>query len=250
MTEKGGMRIAKLLARAGLCSRREAERWIYAGRVSIGQSILKDPALNVELSEQISVDGKPIPKLEPTRLWRYHKPPGLIASNRDPEGRPTVFDRLPKTLPRVISIGRLDFNSEGLLLLTNDGELARRLELPKTGWSRRYRVRVFGKIEESYLDSLRQGSKISGIHYGPIEAKIETKIGHNSWLMVTLREGKNREIRRIMADFGLEVNRLIRIAFGPFQLGKLRRGEVSEIPPKALRENLQIRSKVKQIGSG
>ena len=240
MIEEKGTRIAKVLARVGLCSRREAERWIEAGRVSVEGMILSTPAYRVKLNDKISVDGRVIPLEESPRLWKYHKPKGLLTTNKDPEGRPTVFERLPKTLPRVISVGRLDLNSEGLLLLTNDGSLARRLELPKMLWSRRYKIRVYGNVDQERLDSLKSGIVVSGIRYAPIDAKIESALGSNSWLNITLKEGKNREIRRVMASLGLEVNRLIRVSFGPFQLGKLSRGNIIEMPPKVLRENLQI----------
>ena len=244
-----GMRISKALARAGLCSRREAERWVRAGRVSVGSRTLRDPAFNVIDTDVILIDGLQIPAIEPTRLWRYHKPPGLITSNTDPDGRPTVFDKFPEGFPRVISVGRLDINSEGLLLLTNDGNLARRMELPRMGWSRRYRVRVYGQLDQKRLDSLKNGITISGIHYAPLDVRIESKMGRNSWLEVILKEGKNREIRNIMSELDLRVSRLIRTAFGPFQLGKLSRGGIIEIPPKALRENLNIYVK-KNINQG
>jgi len=242
MNENKGDRIAKVLARAGLCSRREAERWITAGRVTVNGKILDSPALTVGPSDQVVVDGKPLPTAEPTRLWRYHKPPGLVTTNKDPEGRPTVFERLPKDMPRVLSVGRLDLNSEGLLLLTNDGELSRRLELPEMGWSRKYRARVHGRVDERRLEDLKKGITVEGIRYAPIEARFEQASGHNSWLSITLHEGKNREIRRVMEALGLNVNRLIRTAYGPFQLGKLVRGGVVEMPPKVLRENLQIKT--------
>ncbi len=242
MSDNKGERIAKVLARAGLCSRREAERWITAGRVSVNGKVLDSPALAVTSSDQVVVDGKPLPTAEPTRLWRYHKPPGLVTTNSDPDGRPTVFERLPKNLPRVLTVGRLDLNSEGLLLLTNDGELSRRLELPEMGWSRKYRVRVHGKVDERRLESLKNGITVDGVHYAPIEATLEQTTGHNAWLLMTLHEGKNREIRRVMEALGLTVNRLIRTAYGPFQLGNLVRGGVVEMPPKVLRENLQIKT--------
>ena len=242
MSENKGDRIAKVLARAGLCSRREAERWITAGRVVVNGKVLDSPALTVGPSDQVKVDGKPLPTAEPTRLWRYHKPPGLVTTNKDPEGRPTVFERLPKDMPRVLSVGRLDLNSEGLLLLTNDGELSRRLELPEMGWSRKYRVRVHGHVDERRLENLKKGITVDGVRYAPIDAVLEQTTGHNSWLSMTLHEGKNREIRRIMEALGLSVNRLIRTAYGPFQLGNLVRGGVVEMPPKVLRENLQIRT--------
>jgi len=242
MSENKGERIAKVLARAGLCSRREAERWITAGRVSVNGKVLESPAITVSASDQVVVDGKPVGDAEPTRLWRYHKPPGLMTTNMDPEGRATVFERLPKDMPRVLSVGRLDLNSEGLLLLTNDGELSRRLELPEMGWTRKYRVRVHGHVDEDKLARLKKGITIDGMRYASIEAHLEQTTGHNSWVAVTLREGKNREIRRVMEALGLSVNRLIRTAYGPFQLGNLVRGGVAEMPPKVLRENLQIKS--------
>lgn len=234
-------RIAKVIARAGLCSRREAERWIEAGRVSVNGKTLKSPAVTVTVSDTVVVDGNPLNEAEETRLWRYHKPPGLVTTNKDPEGRPTVFDKLPRDMPRVLTVGRLDLNSEGLLLLTNDGELARRLELPEMGWSRKYRVRVHGRVDERRLENLKKGITVEGVRYAPIDAVLEQTTGHNSWISVTLREGRNREIRRVMETLGLKVNRLIRTAYGPFQLGKMPRGQVTEMPPKVLRENLQIR---------
>ena len=240
MTENKGERIAKVLARAGLCSRREAERWIMAGRVAINGKILDSPAITVTPSDKIVVDGKPLPTAEASRLWRYHKPPGLMTTNRDPEGRPTVYERLPKDMPRVLSVGRLDLNSEGLLLLTNDGELSRRLELPEMGWSRKYRVRVHGRVDEGRLESLKKGITVDGIRYAAIDASLEQTTGHNSWLSVTLREGKNREIRRVMEALGLRVNRLIRTAYGPFELGSLVRGGVVETPAKILRQTLKV----------
>lgn len=242
-------RIAKVMARAGLCSRREAERWIEAGRVTVDGEKLSTPAVTVTPASTVLVDGKPLPQKERARLWRYHKPQGLVTTNRDPEGRATVFDRLPRDLPRVVSIGRLDLNSEGLLLLTNDGELARSLELPETGWTRRYRVRVHGRVTDETLARLAKGVTVGGIRYGPIRANVDTSMtegdkgekrssGANTWLTVALGEGKNREIRNVMEHLGLIVNRLIRTAYGPFQLGHLARGQVAEIKGKALREQL------------
>ncbi|MCH8237542.1 MAG: rRNA pseudouridine synthase [Proteobacteria bacterium] len=231
-------RIAKVLARAGLCSRREAERWIVAGRVAVDGVTLVTPAINVTAQNRVTVDGKALPAPLPPRLWRYHKPAGLITSHRDPEGRPTVFERLPETLPRVVSVGRLDLTSEGLLLLTNDGGLARRLELPATGWTRRYRVRVHGAVDEKKLAALANGVTVSGVKYAPIKAVLDNQKRANAWLTVSLEEGRNREIRKVMEHLGLEVNRLIRIAFGPFQLGHLARGKAEEVPPKVLREQL------------
>lgn len=236
--EQTGERIAKAMARAGLCSRREAERWITEGRVSVNGKVLDTPACVVTDKDIILVDDKPLPDKEPARLWRYHKPTGLVTSHRDPGGRPTVFDALPPHLPRVISIGRLDMNSEGLLLLTNDGGLARKLELPDTGWTRRYRVRVHGSVDQDRLKSLAKGVTVEGVNYGAIEATFESRTGANAWLSVAIKEGKNREVRRVMEHIGLRVNRLIRTAYGPFQLGNLPRGEVDEIKPKALREQV------------
>ena len=231
-------RIAKAMARAGLCSRREAERWIGDGRVRVNGEVLTTPAVTVSADDRIEVDGKPVAPAMPARLWRYHKPAGLVTSNADPQGRPTVFDRLPKSLPRVISVGRLDLNTEGLLLLTNDGELARRLELPATGWTRRYRVRAHGRITPETLRKLAGGITLDGFSYAPIEAKIEHRSASNVWLAIALSEGKNREIRRVLESLGLTVNRLIRTSFGPFQLGTLARGDVDEVPQKVLGEQL------------
>ena len=231
-------RVAKMLARAGLCSRREAERWISAGRVAVDGKTLVTPAVTVTAENTVTVDGDPIPAPPPMRLWRYHKPPGLVTSHGDPQGRPTVFERLTGTLPRVVSVGRLDLNSEGLLLLTNDGELARRLELPSTGWTRRYRVRVHGTVNERKLKGLEKGVTVSGIKYGPIRAVLDKQNRANAWLTVSLEEGRNREIRKVMEHMGLEVNRLIRLAYGPFQLGNLKRGQTSKVTGKVLREQL------------
>jgi len=237
-TSEKGERIAKRLARAGLCSRRDAERWIAEGRVKVDGTVLTSPALTVTEASDIRVDGKPIPSAEPTRLWRYHKPDGLVTSHRDERGRPTVFDRLPPELPRVVSVGRLDLNSEGLLLLTNDGELSRALELPARGWLRRYRVRVHGTVDPARLAALEGGITLDGMAYGPIRAVLDREQGSNAWLTVSLHEGKNREIRRVMEHLGLGVSRLIRIAYGPFQLGELARGAIEEVPRKVLREQL------------
>ena len=234
-----GERIAKVLARAGVCSRREAERWIGDGRVAVDGKVLTSPARNVVPGETVTVDGKPLPQADRTRLWRYHKPTGLVTTNRDPQGRPTVFDRLDPRLPRVMSVGRLDLNSEGLLLLTNDGGLARILELPSTGWTRRYRVRVFGSVNEDRLGELEKGVTVSGIRYGPIRARLDRRQGRNAWLSVSLQEGRTREVRKVMEHMELTVNRLIRVAYGPFQIGRLERGEVAEVPPKTLREQLE-----------
>jgi 23S rRNA pseudouridine2605 synthase len=231
-------RIAKLLARAGLCSRRDAERWIAEGRVSVDGRVLSTPAVTVTAANDVRVDGKLLPAPERPRLWRYYKPAGLVTSHRDERGRPTVFDALPKELPRLISIGRLDFNSEGLLLLTNDGTLARRLELPSTGWVRRYKVRVHGDVEPDELAALGKGVTIDGVAYGAIRASLERRQGSNAWIAMALREGKNREVRRVLEPLGLQVTRLIRLSYGPFQLGNLPRGAVAEVPQKVLAEQL------------
>jgi 23S rRNA pseudouridine2605 synthase len=233
-----GERIAKAIARAGLCSRRDAERLVADGRVKLNGKVLASPAVNVTAKDAIEIDGKPLPQKEDSRLWRYHKPSGLVTSHKDPEGRRTVFDALREQLPRVISIGRLDINTEGLLLLTNDGELARLLELPATGWVRRYRVRAYGRPDPQALDRLKGGVTIEGIHYGPIEAQIDKMQGDNAWLTIAIREGKNREVKKICEYLGLEVNRLIRVAFGPFQLGDLERGQIAEVPSRVLAEQL------------
>jgi 23S rRNA pseudouridine2605 synthase len=242
-----GQRIAKVIARAGICSRRDAERLIAEGRVTVNGARIATPAIKIKPEDQIEVDGKALPQHQQTRLWRYHKPPGLIVSHRDPKGRPTVFDALPKTLPRVLSVGRLDFNSEGLLLLTNDGELERKLEMPATGWTRRYRVRVHGDVVERALAELKNGVEIEGVRYEPVEARLEKRQGGNAWLAFSLKEGKNREIKRICEHLSLQVNRLIRISYGPFQLGDLQRGEVEEISPRVLRE--QLGPMIKKAGS-
>ena len=231
-------RVAKLLARAGLCSRRDAERWITAGRVSVDGQVLTSPAVTVTAASEIRVDGTPLADPERPRLWRYHKPAGLVTTHRDERGRPTVFDALPKELPRVISVGRLDLNSEGLLLLTNNGALARRLELPATGWLRRYKVRVHGEVDPDRLAALEKGITIEGVAYGSIRASLERRQRSNAWIAVALREGKNREVRRVLEHLGLPVTRLIRLSFGPFQLGNLARGEVAEVPKKVLAEQL------------
>ena len=231
-------RVAKLLARVGLCSRRDAERWIAAGRVSVDGHILTTPAVTVTPASDVRVDGAPLPTPDRPRLWRYHKPAGLVTTHRDEKGRPTVFDALPKELPRVISVGRLDLTSEGLLLLTNDGAVARRLELPATGWLRRYKVRVHGEVDPDRLVALEKGVTIEGVAYGPIRAGLERQQGSNAWIALALREGKNREVRRVLEHLGLPVTRLIRLSFGPFQLGNLARGEIAEVPKKVLAEQL------------
>ncbi len=234
----GPQRIAKVLARAGLCSRRDAERWIAEGRVSVNGEVLKTPAFTVGDNADIRVDGKPLPEPDRARLWRYHKPVGLVTTHRDEKDRPTVFAALPKDLPRLISIGRLDLNSEGLLLLTNDGALARRLELPATGWLRRYKVRVHGIPDPARLTALAKGIRIDGVDYGPIRAEFERQQGSNAWLAFSLREGKNREVRHVLEHLGLAVTRLIRLSYGPFQLGLLARGAVEEVTGKVLRDQL------------
>lgn len=236
--ESAGMRVAKRLARAGVCSRREAEVLIAEGRVAVNGTVLETPAVVVQASDRVTLDGEPIPEPQAPRLWRFHKPEGVLTSNRDPQGRPTVFDLLPDHLPRVVTVGRLDLNSEGLLLLTNDGGLARHLELPSTGWRRRYRVRVYGPLDPKRLEALAQGHTVEGVRYGPILVKIETQARTNSWLQVTLTEGKNREIRRVMESLGLQVNRLTRIGYGPFALGQMPRKGVEEVPFKVLKEQL------------
>jgi 23S rRNA pseudouridine2605 synthase len=233
-----GERIAKWLARAGVASRRDAERMVAEGRVTLNNSKTLHPATFVSAGDIVVVDGIVVDAPERTRLWRYHKPVGLVTTHRDPQGRPTVFEKLPPMLPRVVSVGRLDLTSEGLLLLTNDGALARKLELPATGWIRRYRVRVHGLPDQRRLASLAKGIDIDGIRYGPIDAGLDSRKGDNAWLTVSLHEGRNREIRRVMAHLGLTVTRLIRIAYGPFQLGTLPRGAVDEVPARVLRDQL------------
>jgi len=227
-------RIAKRVARAGLCSRRDAERWIAAGRVKVDGDVLQTPAFVVTDKSRIEVDGKPLPDPDRPRLWRYHKPPGELVTVRDPQGRRTIFESLPQSLPRVVTVGRLDFMSEGLLLLTNDGGLARRLELPANGWTRRYRARVHGAVDEQRLAELSRGITIDSVRYGAIEARLDRQQRSNAWLDIALTEGKNREVRRVLAHLDLPVVRLIRVAFGPFHLGELERGAVDEILPQAL----------------
>ena len=231
------MRIAKAMAAAGLCSRRDAERWIAEGRVAVNGETITSPALNVGARDKVMVDGQALPTAQSVRLWRFHKPRGLITTHSDPQGRDTVFDQLPKDMPRVISIGRLDYNTEGLLLLTTSGELARHIELPSTGWQRRYRVRGYGRVEQRELDQLKDGIVLEGFRYGPIEATVDSVQSGNSWLTIGLREGKNREVRKVLASLGLKVNRLIRLSFGPFELLNLPAGQLEEVPAKAIRSH-------------
>ncbi|MEZ5859552.1 MAG: pseudouridine synthase [Geminicoccaceae bacterium] len=238
-----GERIAKRIARAGYCSRRDAERLVQEGRVSVDGRTVESPALNVTGEQEIRIDGERLKAAEPARLFRYHKPAGVVTTAHDPEGRPTVTDKLrvrtaDGSLPRLMPVGRLDFSSEGLLLLTNDGGLKRLLELPATGWLRRYRVRVYGNVDRTALQALADGIEVEGVRYGPIRAEEESRTGANAWLRVGLREGKNREVRRVLGHLGLEVSRLIRTAYGPFQLGRLARGDVEEVTPKVLKEQL------------
>jgi 23S rRNA pseudouridine2605 synthase len=236
--EGRGERIAKWLARAGVASRRDAERLIGEGRVRLNNAPVGHPATFVTPGDLVQVNGRVVDAPDRTRLWRHHKPDGLVTTHRDPEGRPTVFEKLPAELPRVVSVGRLDLTSEGLLLLTNDGALARILELPATGWLRRYRVRVHGEVDQRALAALADGVAIERVRYGPIEAGLDSRKGENAWLTLALREGRNREVRRVMAHLGLAVTRLIRTAYGPFQLGALARGAVEEVPAKVLREQV------------
>lgn len=236
--ETRGERIAKWLARSGVASRRDVERMIEARRVSLNGVTVEHPATFVTAADVVVVDGRAVGGPDRTRMWRYHKPAGLVTTHRDPEGRPTVFESLPEGMPRVISVGRLDVNSEGLLLLTNDGALARRLELPSNGWLRRYRVRVFGVVDERALASLAKGSEFDGVKYGPIDAALDSRKGDNSWLTVALREGRNREVRRVMLGLNLHVSRLIRTDYGPFRLGDLPPGSLEEVPGKVLRASV------------
>ncbi len=234
----GTERIAKRLARAGVASRRDAEKMITEGRISVNGKTLDTPAFKVGADDDVRVDGQPIADKPPTRLWRHHKPVGRVTTHKDPEGRETVFENLPADMGRVISVGRLDLNSEGLMLLTNDGELARLLELPTTGWTRRYRVRAFGDVTETELEKLKKGVTVEGVAYGPVEAIIDRRTGANIWLTVSLKEGKNREVRKVLAAVGLKVNRLMRTAYGPFQLGALKKGETEEVKRAVLRDQL------------
>ena len=235
-----GERIAKVIARAGLCSRRDAEKMVLEGRVKVDGAVIASPALNVTGTNLVTVDDKPLKAPEAARMWRYHKPSGLVTTHKDEKGRDTVFASLPASLGRVVSVGRLDFNSEGLLLLTNDGEIARRMEIPATGWTRVYRVRLFGKVTQKDLDQLATGVTIDGVKYGPIVANLERAKGVYAWASVSLKEGKNREVKRVMESLGLKVARLIRTAYGPFQLGQLAPGGIEEIPARLWREKLGI----------
>ncbi|WP_432715922.1 pseudouridine synthase, partial [Xanthobacter autotrophicus] len=235
---KEAERVAKVVARAGLGSRREIEEWIEAGRVAVNGEVLTSPAVTVTAEDTITVDGAPLPERERTRLFLYHKPRGVVTTNRDPEGRTTLFEILPNGLPRLVSVGRLDLNSEGLLLLTNDGGLARVLELPETGWLRRYRVRANGEIDQARLDTLLKGITVDGVEYGPIEAELDRVQGANAWITVSLREGKNREIRNVLGALGLQVNRLIRVSYGPFQLGDVPEGGIEEVRTRVLRDQI------------
>ncbi|HKH94899.1 MAG TPA: pseudouridine synthase, partial [Beijerinckiaceae bacterium] len=231
-------RIAKAIARAGVASRRDVEAMIAEGRVTLNGEVLASPAINVTAADRITVDGEPLPAKERTRLWLFHKPRGLVTTARDPQGRPTVFDSLPEELPRVVTVGRLDINTEGLLLLTNDGGLARTIAHPETGWLRRYKVRAHGEVTQDRLDALSRGISIDGVDYGPIEARVERVQGDNLWITMGLREGKNREIKRILEHMGLQVNRLIRMSFGPFQLGDIEPGLVEEVRTRVLKDQL------------
>lgn len=252
-TTPKGERIAKVLARAGIASRREAEKLIEAGRISVNGTVISSPALNVTKKDKVGFDGKEIAAPEPARLWLYHKPAGLVTTERDEKGRDTAFDNLPEDLPRVMSVGRLDLTSEGLLLLTNDGALKRRLELPSTGWLRRYRVRINGRPTIEDFEPLRKGITVEGERFRPMDVKLDRQQGANAWATVSLREGKNREIRRAMEAIGFKVSRLIRVSYGPFQLGKLAKGEVEAVKAKVLRDQLgdkpdaEVRRKAKRL---
>jgi len=237
-------RIAKKLSRAGVCSRREAERWIADGRIKVNNVILSTPATNVSEKDKILVDNIPLPKPSLTKIWRFHKPKGCLVTENDPKGRKTIFQILPKSLPRVISVGRLDYDSEGLLLLTNDGTISRKLELPSTGWLRKYKVRVHGIVDKSALLKIKDGIKLDNFKTGPIEASLEIQKGTNAWILIGIREGKNREIRRIMDHLGYPVNRLIRLSYGPFQLGNLKSGEVLEINKNVIKNQLGLMHKI------
>ena len=236
--EAPGERLAKRIAHSGLCSRREAEKLIAQGAVRVDGKVVLSPAINVTSLHRITVKGKALEEDQPTRLWRYYKPTGLLTTHRDPEGRPTLFDQLPAHLPRVVSVGRLDLNSEGLILLTTDGGLARHLSLPATGWVRRYRVRVHGRADKAAFASLAKGITVDGVRYAPIQVEVERSGASNIWLRVALTEGKNREIRKVFEHLGMPVSRLIRVAYGPFELGDLEKGAACEVPRAQLKTHL------------
>jgi 23S rRNA pseudouridine2605 synthase len=242
-TTEAGERIAKIIARVGICSRRDAEKLIADGRVTLDGASVTVQGTRATPEQSIAIDGRPLKHAEPTRLWRYHKPTGLVTTHRDPQGRPTVFEKLPLRLPRVVSVGRLDINSEGLLLLTNDGAFARQLELPAAGWERKYRARLFGRITQADLDKLALGTTLGGVRYGPVIADLERARGHYAWATVSLKEGKNREVKRLMESLGCKVARLIRIQFGPFHLGQLEPGNVEEIGSRIWRPMLGMARK-------
>lgn len=246
-TTPPGDRIAKFLSRAGVASRRDAEKMIGEGRVAVNGKVLDTPATKVTARDKVTVDGKPVATPEGPRLWLYHKPAGLVTTDRDEQGRPTIYDKLPEDMPRVMSVGRLDLNSEGLLILTNDGALKRKMELPATGWLRRYRVRIKGSVSEAKLDELRAGITVDGMRYQPMEVTFDRQQGANAWLTVAIREGKNREIRRTMEAIGSTVNRLIRTSYGPFQLGNLKQGTVEEVRPKVVRDQLGLTSPPQKV---
>jgi 23S rRNA pseudouridine2605 synthase len=236
--ENKGERIAKVIARAGVCSRREAEKLIDQGRISVNGKDVMTPATLVTDTDVITFDGEKIGKADKTRLWLYYKPTGLICSNKDDQGRQTIFSTFPPYIPRVLSVGRLDLNSEGLLLLTNDGKLSRELELPANAFKRTYKVRVFGKVHEHLLKSLKKGRTVEGVRYGPVDAVMEKQESANAWLKVTITEGKNREVRKVLEDIGLTVNRLIRLSYGDFHLGELKKGQIQEVSPAIIKEKL------------
>ena len=238
ISPNSGERIAKVIAHAGVASRRAAETLIAEKRVALNGRMVTTPATLVNPGDTVTVDGEALAAPSPMRLWLYHKAPGLLVTHKDPQGRPTIFDKLPETLPRVITVGRLDFNSEGLLLLTTSGALARHLELPSTGWTRRYRVRVYGRVDAARLAALADGVTVEGMQYGPITASLERQQGSNAWISIAIKEGKNREVRRVMEHLGYPVSRLIRVAYGAFQLGALPPGDLREIPAKMLHEQL------------
>jgi len=246
----GPERIAKRIARAGICSRREAEVYIADGRVTLNGTVLTSPAVSVSPDDIVLVDGKTLNPPEPARLWRYYKPRGLVVSNKDEKGRETIFSHLPEGLPRVISVGRLDIDSEGLLLLTNDGDLARHLELPATGWMRKYRVRVHGRVDEKKLEAIAQGVSVDAINYGPVLARLDTQMTSNAWLTVGIREGRNREVRKIMEHLGYPVTRLLRLSYGPFLLGKLAPGQAEEVKAAVLSQQLGLACDPEQTNAG